>query len=58
MTKTPGYNRRLEIKLSTSKNGQHRATYWSSLAMRWMPIPRAKADLFLAMDQATRCVNA
>jgi hypothetical protein len=51
MTKTPGYNRRLMIKLAVTKNGQPRATYWSS-SLRWLPIKRADAEMFLALDQA------
>jgi hypothetical protein len=51
MTQTPGYNRRLTIKLTTTKNGQPRATYWSS-GLRWLPIKRADAEMFLAMNQA------
>ena len=48
MTQTP----RFTIKLTTAKNGQLRATYWSMLAMRWFAMPRAKAELLLATDQA------
>ena len=48
MAQTP----RFTIKLTTAKNGQLRATYWSMLAMRWFAMPRAKAELLLATDQA------
>ena len=54
---TPGYNSRITIKLSTTKNGQQRATYWSGMSMRWLPLPRAEAELFLAMDQADAYVK-
>ena len=52
MTKTPGYNIRLTIKLFTAKNGQQHATYWSRAAMRNLPLRRADAELFLATNQA------
>ena len=57
MVKTPGYNSRITVKLSTTKTGQSRATYWSGESMRWLPLPRAEADLLLAMDQADAYVK-
>jgi len=50
--KTPGYGYRLTIKIKTNKTGQRRATYWSMLGMRNMPLPIDKADLLLATEQA------
>lgn len=49
---TPGYNKHLSIKFTITKNSQRRATYFSR-AMRWLPIPAAEADLFIAAGQAT-----
>ena len=49
---TPGYDRRITIKIKTDKNGRRRATYWSFRAMRNLPIPVDQADFLLAEDLA------
>ena len=49
---TPGFNRHLDIKFTVTKNGQRRALYWSG-GLRWLPIPAADADLFIAQGLAT-----
>ncbi len=54
MSKTPGYNIRLTIKIAADKNSRTRATYWSMRAMCWLPIKIADAELFLATEQADR----
>jgi hypothetical protein len=50
---TPGYNRRLEIKFTVTRKGQRRAWRYQRESMRWLPMPVADADLFIAQDQAT-----
>lgn len=48
---TPGYKSRITIRIRADKNGQRRAHYWG-MARRWLPLPLADAELFLAADQA------
>jgi len=49
---TPGYDRRITIKIKTDKNGRRRATYWSMRAMRNLSLKIDVADLLLATEQA------
>jgi len=50
---TPGFNIHLDIKFIVTKNGKRRATYFSRRALRWLPVPVANADLFVAQGLAT-----
>jgi hypothetical protein len=50
---TPGFNRHISVKFTIAKNGQRRATYYSPLTRRWLPIPVNNADLFVAQGLAT-----
>jgi hypothetical protein len=50
---TPGFDFHLDIKFTVTKNGKRRATYFSRRALRWLPVPVANADLFVAQGLAT-----
>lgn len=50
---TPGFSFHLDIKFIVTKNGKRRATYFSRAAMRWLPVPVANAELFVAQGLAT-----
>jgi hypothetical protein len=50
---TPGFNFHLDIKFAVTKAGKCRATYFSRRAMRWLPVPVANAELFVAQGLAT-----
>jgi hypothetical protein len=50
---TPGFDFHLDIKFIVTKAGKRRATYFSRRAMRWLPVPVANADLFVAQGLAT-----
>jgi hypothetical protein len=52
MTKTPGFDHRISIKLSHDRHGRKLAHRWSMAAMRWFRISLADAELWLAMDAA------
>jgi hypothetical protein len=49
---TPGFNKHLDIKFVQTRTGQRRALYWSS-GLRWLPLPVAQAEAFIAQGQAT-----
>ena len=49
---TPGYTRHLSIKFTVTRNGQRRAFYFGR-ALRWLPIPVADAEIFIAQGFAT-----
>lgn len=51
-TKTPGYNRRLEIFFTTTKAGKPRAWYWSAWQFRAFPLPLADAEIMRATETA------
>jgi hypothetical protein len=50
---TPGYNKHLDIKFTVTKRGTRRASYWGS-ALRWLPLPAADAEIFIAQGLATK----
>lgn len=60
--KTPGYNCRLSIAFSSDKRGKKLAYYWSAGSFnrraapgtfgRWIKMPLAAAELFVAQGQA------
>lgn len=52
MNTTPGFNIRLTIRIKTNKSGRKIAQRWSPRALRWVPMPLADAELFLATNQA------
>lgn len=43
-----------EIQIKVAKNGLRRATFFSKLALRWLPIPIAQADYLIAGGFATQ----
>lgn len=50
--RTPGYNTRLAIYFTSTKTGKRRAFRYCYQQMRAFPIGVAKAELFIAQDQA------
>ncbi len=55
LAKTPGYNRRLTIRLSRDKNGRPLAHYWGGpQSGRWFRMPIHDARMALAQDLADR----
>jgi hypothetical protein len=55
LPKTPGFNKNIDIKFIVTKAGKRRALYLSRFAgsLRWLPLPVANADLFVAQGLAT-----
>ena len=56
MTTTPGYTIRLNIRFTTDAAGRPRASYFSRLSFRWLPVKVADAERWIAAGQADRAV--
>ena len=53
MTKTPGFNTRIQIAFTADKNGKPIAYYWSrALSPRWIKIGYDRAKMLVATGDA------